>query len=78
MFDQKLVSVVVSSSVAFTMPRITIEGKVDGHTLYTAEKTGDTWDFNLSGMKAKDAKLFLAIQEVMEQVHERVKQISDW
>ena len=77
MAEQKVVSVVVSESVAFTMPRITIEGKVNGRTLYTAQKTGEVWEFNLSGMHSRDAEMFFAIQEAMAQVNERVKQIAE-
>lgn len=75
MSNKKVVSVVVSKSVAFTMPRTTIEGQVDGNTFYTAEKTGDTWEFNLAGMRAKDEGMFLAIHEAMLKVHEKMKEV---
>lgn len=77
MSDKKNVSVSVSESVAFTLPRITIYGLVGGSIVYAAQKTGDKWEFNLSGQFNSDHAQMMAIQEAMAQVHEKMKSFDE-
>lgn len=71
------VTVSLEKGKAFgTLDRTIISGQVDGYTVYSATKTGDTWEFNLSGNRSNNKEYFVAIQEAMAQVHEEVEKVG--
>lgn len=71
------VTVSVDKGKAFgIMDRTIISGEVDGQTVYSATKTGDSWEFNLAGLYTNEKERVVAIQEAMAQVHEKVQEIG--
>lgn len=73
MSDKKIVSVTVHESVIFNLPKIVINGLVNGENVCIAQKIGSNWNFELKDLYTTDHAQMLAVQDAMSQVHERMK-----